>query len=281
MKKLNEKLKTEPELLKLLVSSKTYQEFLNLYFQEAKALSKAFSYGQFAIKSGISKSLIKAILDGKKRITHRTLTPILQTLDLPLHVDNYFSYLVALEDPSVLNPLLNKTKIKTYLQKFSILALQEHGTFQPVDDLFKQMDLPFIYASLGDPEKGANLETIIRRTGLSNEKVMSGLEFLIFNKTVTKINDSYIAERLFSFLDLSKENSFFHHFYLHLLEKHFSASKNNFVSKKNLFHMNVFSAKSENSESLKQELKEILNNFVQKNEDPDGDIVLSLQTGLF
>ncbi len=280
MKKFNEKLTTDKELLKLLVDSQSYQEFLTHYFFEAKNLSKNFSYAQFALKSGVSKSLVKGILDGKKRITHKTISPIIQALDLPFSLSNYFTYLVALENPTVLSPVLPKTKIKDYLKKFSMMALEDYLTIAPSDELFKFMEIPFIYAALGSLNEGSSLLTIMRMTGLDELVVKKNLDYLLLKKIIKVENNTYKVERQFSFLGDAKMGSYFQHFYLYLLDRQSSEAKTHFESKDKLFYSSVFSIDSHSQLNFKVELKELLNKYVQQIESATGDKVLSLQVGL-
>jgi transcriptional regulator with XRE-family HTH domain len=280
MKKFNEKLITDKELCLRLVESQSYQEFLLHYFHEAKTLSKNFSYAQFALKSGISKSLVKGILDGKKRITHKTISPIIHALDLPFSLSNFFSFLVALENPTVLNPTLPLPKIKNYIKKYSLMALEEYSTENHSDELFKFMEMPFVYAALGSSNEGSSVDIIIQKTGLDKKNVLMNLDYLLSKQMVLLKDNNYIINRQFLFLSDSKTGSYFQHFYLHLLNKQTTAVKSSFESKEKLFYSSVFSVDSSSLFEIKNELKELLNKYVEQSESPAGDKVVCLQLGL-
>jgi uncharacterized protein (TIGR02147 family) len=280
MQKFNELIKLERSLLMRLISCETYQAFLNLYFSECKERFPSFSYALFAGKAKISKSLVKGILDGKKRITLNTAPSICNALNLPTHLDVFFLHLIALEEPKVLAHQITEEKIRGLLKKFANLALEEYQENALQEDSFQHYDVPYIYAALGSFEEGATFEEVISRTQLPPDSTLKQLKFMIQQGIVTQDKDRYFATRQFSFLQNLKANSYFHNFYLSALEKHQFKARHQFDNNKLLFYTNILSIKEKDLPILKKEISDLINSFVRKNEVPNGDKVIMIQLGM-
>lgn len=270
-------IKSNQDLVKKLVGCKSYQLFLNLYLELMKEHNKPVSLGQLALKSGLSKSLIKGIIDGNKRITPKTIAPIKKALGLPPLLSDFFFYLVAQDVPEVMEAN-NSAKAKSLSKKYAQLALEEYVSLDKSDDFFKNPNNPIIYAALGTYDEGATFEDISKRTKLETKEIEKSLEILA-SIGALKIKDSvYFANRQFLFTTKSIYNSHFHRFYLHMLENHQKKAMRQFESQEHLFYSNVFSINEEDMKGLRDDLLEVLNRYVQKAENPTGNKIVTLQT---
>jgi uncharacterized protein (TIGR02147 family) len=73
-----------------------YREFLEDFYDEQKAINKAFSFQYFANKAGFkSKSFIKLVIDGKKNLTSDSIQKLNNILKLNEKAFSYFCDLVA------------------------------------------------------------------------------------------------------------------------------------------------------------------------------------------
>jgi uncharacterized protein (TIGR02147 family) len=281
MQKLNDSLKKDHDLLDRFLDTKNAHEFLSVYYIECKKLSASFSYGQFATKSGLSKSLVKGIFDGRKNITPRTINAVLETMRLPPLLSDYLLHLVGLEFPVVLAHKMSLSGVKSQIKKIRIRIKEEYRSREPGNDFFKIPVNPYVYASLGSFEEGATLTEISQRSGLHLNQIETSLKSLIEIEAVYLKNGSYFAVRQFSFKEDFDLNGDFYRFYLAMVKSHEQKAKNSFKEKGNLFYANVFSVENSKIEEIRKDLLEVMNKFVQKSECPSGNKIVSLQLGLF
>lgn len=272
--------KTNHDFIKQLVECKTYQLFLVLYFTETKKVSKSMSLGHLALKSGLSKSLIAGLLDGSKRITPKTIGPIRKALNLPPLLNEYFYYLVAQEVPEILE-VSTSAKAKNLTKKYARLVIEEYVTTDNTDDFFKNPHNPIIYASLGTYETGATLKEILGRSLLSEAEVTKALSALGSIGAVKEVKGIFLANRQFMFRTSAKNNSNFHHYFLHTLTLQEHAARRKFEDTEKLFYSNVFSIQDSDMKDLREDLLKLLNLYVQKSENPSGNKIVTLQTSLF
>lgn len=72
-----------------------YRKFLEHYYQEQKRRKRNFSHRFFASKAGItSPSFLKAVMDGKRNLTSRTIEQFCAALELNFKECRYFTNLV-------------------------------------------------------------------------------------------------------------------------------------------------------------------------------------------
>lgn len=72
-----------------------YRRFLEHWFQEQKRKKRHFSHRWFAKKAGItSPSLLKAVMDGKRNLTSRSIEQVSAAMDLSFKEMRYFTHLV-------------------------------------------------------------------------------------------------------------------------------------------------------------------------------------------
>lgn len=238
------------------------------------------SLGQLAIKSGLSKSLIKGIIDGDKRITSKSIGPIRKALGLPPLLNELFFYLVAQEVPEIFEDTTTQ-KTKGLIKKYAQLVLEEYVSPPKADDFFKTTYYPIIYASLGSFESGATLADIKLRSAQTDELINKGLEALVNMGAAKQEGERYYANKQFLFGASSKKGSNFYHYYLAKLEQQEVAVKGHFEDSNKLFYNNVFSVNTRDLPNLREDLLELLNRYVQKSEEPAGTQVITIQAALF
>lgn len=271
--------KANHEFIKQLVECKTYQLFLTLYLSESKKHTKSVSLGQLAMKSGLSKSLIKGVMDGTKRITPKTMGPIRKALNLPPLLNEYFYYLVAQEVPEILET--TSGKVKNLTKKYGQLVLEEYAAADNTDEFFKNPNNPIIYAALGSFEEGVSRKDILRKSLLPEAEVSKSLSHLVSIGAAKETEGIFLANRQFMFRTSAKTNSNFHQYFLHTLAIQEQVARRKFEDTAKLFYSNVFSIQESDMRDLRDDLLKLLNLYVQKSENPTGDKIVTLQASLF
>lgn len=278
--KISDIIKKDQDLIKGLVSCKTYRPFLHLYFTELKKSTKSVSLGQLAMKSGLSKSLIKGIIDGNRRITPKTIGPIRKALSLPPLLNEYFFYLVGQEVPEIME-VESPAKARGLVKKYAQLVLEEYSSSTDSDEFFKDISNPVIYASLGTYEEGATINEITTRSRLPLDVIKKSIKNLQEIGAIKEREGRLYANRQFLFRASSKKGGNFYHYYLAGLEQQERMVKRSFEDNQKLFYSNVFSVSTEDIKSIREDLLELLNRYSRRSENPDGDQVISLQASLF
>lgn len=71
-------------------------EFLRNAFRQKQIRHPAFSVQRFASRSGLSKSMASMVLNGKRRLSHDRVAPVLAALNRP-HEERYLRVLMDFE----------------------------------------------------------------------------------------------------------------------------------------------------------------------------------------
>ena len=280
MRLFTQKVLSDPDLMEFLVDCRSYQPFLARYFLECKALSTAFSYGQLAKKTGVSKTLVKAIFDGERKLTTKTGPVFAKALGLPPFLEEFFFQLVALEEPRLHSPPQSRQKTLAQLRKFGRLALSELAPPKNADEIFRRPGMPQLYTGLGTFANGATVEELGRKLKLPTETVSSQLASLEAGGLVVREGERYRATHDRVTLAASQANSNFHRFYLDLLARHTEAARLQFDDRAHLFYAGTFNIRQQDLPQLRKELVALLSRFLENSDSEEGDKVCSLVLSL-
>jgi uncharacterized protein (TIGR02147 family) len=269
----------ERDSLIRLVSCRDYRSFISIY-KEERSRSSRLSYSMIARRAGFSaRSFPRDVVNGQKRLTLRSLQPMLKGLGLRGDLAEYFKTLVFLEHPETCIPRKERSSLEQKLKnlKDRILANQdlEHG------DPYRSKLFPLIYAACGSQDQGALILDIQKKTALSKDQITQTLNDLVQLKIVSKRGEKYFpnAANHLCIEGLEKSDAF-KAFFRYLLEQAAAQSKKNFSSDKKLFFTSCLSVRGEKLQQLKTDLKDLLRQYVDASEDPDGDTVVSLVCSL-
>ena len=164
----------ESEVESLLEQS-NYRDFLAEFFRIKKAKNSAFSFTVFNRKAGFSsRSTIKDIIDGRRRLTSSTLPQVLDGMELNELFSTYFVNLVATDEADVQSPKLSTMSVDK-------LANKVRWSLKPVDvdeSLFENPNVPLVYCALGDQFAGKSISQIQILTGLTEKAAMTAIDFL-------------------------------------------------------------------------------------------------------
>jgi len=169
-----------------LFLAKNYRSFLGCFFSDLvkRQSPKVLTYQLFADRSGFSsKSFIRDVIVGKKRLTLRSLPKVIEGLKLNRQWAQYFAILVRIEEDGCRSLKYNKN---IELQKLASIQLriESKRTKKMVKDkaelnVFLSKNFPEVYAALGTPEKGACFEDIQKRTNLDLKELESCLKKIV------------------------------------------------------------------------------------------------------
>lgn len=141
-----------------------YREFLQDFYNEQKALNKAFSFQYFANKAGFkSKSFIKHVIDGKKNLTADSIEKLNNVLKLKDKSFSYLTDLVAFNQASTIdqrNFLFGKLSQYNKRNASRVILTQQYDIyskwyFNAIRELVVTVDFVDDYGRLGKMLKPA------------------------------------------------------------------------------------------------------------------------------
>jgi transcriptional regulator with XRE-family HTH domain len=258
------------ELYSNLVQQDSYRSFLGCYFQWKKEHVYAFSYARFSTQLGLqSKSSIRDILTGRRRLTVATFHKILKSLDLPSLLSQYFSLLVQEEEGfDLLDPPPNKELLKDKI-KDSL-----HQIELPVSVL-ENKQIPYLYSCLGNKDRGVSLPELSKLSGLSEQKMSETLEQMV-KLGITRINEqgNYVAVNFHLKVNSNSELEIYNQYF---------ATMTKLVGEKvikndplDIYQNTSILIDKEQLSDFKRDLSKSLEDLIQKYETPYGDQVVDL-----
>jgi uncharacterized protein (TIGR02147 family) len=268
-----------------LWKTESYREFLSRSLHSVEG--RKANLAAFSRKAGFaSRGFMVDLLQGRKRLTARSLPKVTLALGLKGPLKNYFETLVALEEEDLRKKGESDQALKARLVKLR-LRLEQGGikasskALENSQDLFLSHHVFPIYAALGSLEKGASLEDILLRTGLPQRVVTSQLEILQKNDCVSMQDGVYRASELFLMSEKLGINAAFRAAFKHStleMGDRFEKERN---SKEVLFYHGAFSTSRARLPELKEKLIALLNDFVEVEQVENGDKVQKLTLGFY
>ena len=264
-----------------LRSSKNYREFLQNYLD-----MKDLSYADFARATGFGRGFPGEIVAGKRRLTAKSYFPFEKALKLPLAGKKFFRCLVAIEESDVFpdfnsiqaQELILKLKNKPWsATRKQIIEGSEQIDFK---QLLKENDVMSIYAALGTPDKGANLEQLLNRTGLSLQKLNWGLQGLIQSKLAEKREMIFYPKDFHLFLKTIDHSELLKAQFLAASKASQERIRTNENTEGEFFFLSRFCIQESALPELKVALREVILKFIDESIETEGNRVVQLVTAL-
>lgn len=263
----------DAKLTKLLLQAKNSSEFIGLvlvYLKEQKGISlmKLSQRAGFA-----AKSFLRDVSLGKKRLSPQSAPMVASAFRLETDDTRYFCAMVEMENasPKAGGPVLKRS--------FKLLRERlETKLNEPAIDLksIEGQQWFRIYAALGDKEDGATLAQISKRAGLPELTCENILSLLCKAKAVEKTNLNYRPSHNHL---VFKDKEIFRTQYLMLLNELYQRSSTKFDDPHSLFFQGWFSVSESSLPEFKKKLREVMSQFVDENEEPDGNVVVAIGLG--
>jgi uncharacterized protein (TIGR02147 family) len=267
-----------PELLK----APDYRGFLLVLYATNKKHSREFSFAYLAKRCRFSsKSFLKDVIDGKKRLSLESTNKVIEGLALPSLWGKYFLLMVADQERFSLTGKINipkdLTRIKEKLEKRKTDEIDDSGS-----KLFQHLQSwPYVYAALGSQKAGSSLAEIKERTRLNTIEIEETLRHLINEKMVVQDHRRFYAKSHTAFFENLGKSEFFKKFYQKTLERLHQQAQRNFQSEKSLFYNMCLSVDPEKMAAFRMELADLLDKYTSDVEDPQGARIASLVCGLY
>lgn len=262
-----------------LQQSPDYRNFLKIYLRE-----KGLNISDFARATGFSRSYPSDVLAKKRRLTSKSATKFEKALKLPSLGRKLFCLLVAAEESDVF-PEIDRLKLQKNIFELRQKSWMtdrhkmKESDSAAIEILLSDSRVMAIYAAAGEPEIGASLEEIQKRTRLFGQELnrnlvkLEEIGFLHFKQ------DRYFPKDLHLFLETTDQSR--------LLKSVFqkacrmaSESVQNPESKHEMFFCSSFCIQEEALPELKAALRELVLKYIDDSIRPDGDRVVRFVTAL-
>lgn len=273
----------DKQLAEGLLAAQNYREFLATAFDLLKKRNAHFGYSYFAKRAGFSaRSYPREVVTGRKRITANSLGKFIGGFDLTNELAEYFTLLVMEEEPEVnINDLPNaeitELKARTRQRLQAILAGENGADNEETVKIYRTQEWPEIYASLHD-SVGSSLSEVQARSGLSKSVCKRALDNMIQQELVKfdEASQTYfcLASNLF-FFKLGGD-AFFKNYFVDQMQRAKDKATINFRNPEALFFTSVFSVDSRKMPELVNELRAVLNKYIDQAEKPLGDHIAKL-----
>ncbi len=265
-----------------LVNARNFRDFIKLVLIIRSTDQKRFSYADLARKAGFSsRSFPREVVMGKKTLTLESLKKMSAGLDLSRDLIQYFTYLVELEIESCRGPGKTISSVEKSLMNLkSRIVQKESDLLNKKDSPFSSLFLPKVFAALGSEINGASTAEVKRRTSLSEETILTSLKSLEDIGLVIRKGIRFYPQVTHpSIQNLNSETLFKSYFKENL--NHISNELDaDYGKSHSLFFNSCFLISVKEVTRLKEELRELLLKYVDENESPNGDKVLSLTCAL-
>lgn len=268
-----------------LLKQNNYRSFLEELIRELSK-EKTINFSALSRQAGFSsRSYIKEVIAGKKRLTLSSTAKVKQALGMNTLLGNYFEALVALEeeDVDVQQLSLDSRKVRAEKLRTKLLdRLQSEALANSQGDkIFLNRYAPDVYAALGTVEAGASLEEITQRCGLSEAEVLKVLQHFLELQVVDQKRRRYFAVQCNLDIFGQGNNLNFQTVYIQGLHKLNEEARRKFENPQSLFLHSAFSISKNKLPELRERLRKVVLEVLDEQQIDSGDHVAKVTLGLY
>lgn len=275
-------------LAQVALASGDYRSFLSATLETLSATQKRgkFSHAAFARKAGFkSRGFTQEVISGRKRITSQSFPKFTKALQLPRHANTVFKLLVLRDEPDFNEAGLSREAIERALGEVRDRIRTEMSFAEKGDEVSKKIHghrhVLSIYAVLGNREKGASFDDIVRRTGLQPALCRRVLDQLVEQKLAQENNGRFVSiNSHLVFQGLAGDHPAKTAYLETVSDLHKSAASD-FSDPEKVFVQSYFSVDPRRLPELKKKLWSVILDFVDEFDHDDGERVGKLVVGFF
>ena len=266
------------EIVKSLLQQKNYRNFLLQFFVLKKALSGSqYSYGVFSKKAGISsRSTIRDIAEGRRRITSSLMPKILKGLDLPYLLSRYFVNLVKKDEHDLESHLVSEINLEDLKSKI-LLSIEQKVVG---DEIFLHDSIPMIFSCLGGGVNGLSIAEISQISGIDEKDLGEPLKIMEQSGLVISFGERYVSRNLHLSFSGGQKNSNFHRYLVRLFQKEVEVIEKDIDNPSTLFTFFNTLVLEEDFANIKSDLLVLLERFFEEHENKNGDKALKFILGM-
>ncbi|MGZ3712786.1 MAG: hypothetical protein ACXVBE_13565 [Bdellovibrionota bacterium] len=277
----------DPQFKDKLLEAPDYRAFIRLFFERdgTRKFPKQLSFTSFAARAGFSsKAFMNDILATRKRITPSSFDRVVKGLNLNASWSEYLHSQVAAEETKFHSPGKEAEFYKKRQQALRAKIAKRSATapsngMSPLVRVYLQRDFPVVFASLGEVNTGAELETIIQRSRLPRPRVLAVLKEMQECGLAAEQGNKFIPSTVALEAESLGSSEVFRADVLRSLDKAKARLMKQSDSPDSLFMSQTFSVSRRNLPQLKKILAETVRSFAADAEHAEGDTVAELVLG--
>jgi hypothetical protein len=222
-----------------------------------------------------SRSYIREVLDGKKRLALQSLPRFVRAFRLNKTAEALLACLVALEEQDANIEGLSRSQLQEQAESLRQKLRRRDGETKHRRDAFSfGPQAVSIFAALGSPEKGADLAQIQSRSGVDEATCGLVLGELLRKGVIENRNDRYfVSDVNLDLSGLGKDLAFERLFgnVLNDLSKNY---RKKLGSNEELLFYTAFSIRKDRLPEMKKRFRELLLEMIDTEQQDDGDAVV-------
>lgn len=275
-------------LYEAALAAEDYRAFLSQTFAALAegSRTKRFNYSSFARKAGLqSRGFAKEVVTGRKRLTSQSYPKFERALALPLPLKKYFSLLVMREEPDLNDRGLDRVEMDQRIDdareriKDHLATGDSEGDLS--EELYRNTHYLSVYSVLGDREKGASFEEVVRKTRLHPALCERVLEHLVKQSAAVEFNGRYRSVNPHLVFQGLKGDHSCRGAFLETIAQLKKRANDDFDHPEQLFIHSYFTVDRRRLPELRKRLWSLVLEFVDQCDSNDGDSVHKLVVGLF
>lgn len=275
-------IKLDKNARKWLVDTDNFRDFITKVIELRSTDQRKFGYADLARSAGfVSRSFPREVVKGNKTLTLDSLRKMAKGLGLSKDLIQYFTYLVELEVESCRDERKSVASIEKSLKNLKSRIVQKENDILKINDgPFANKFFPRIFAALGSELDGASTAEVKRRTNLTEETIITSLKSLEELGLVVRKGTRFYPQISHPSLQNLKSDSQFKKYFKVNVEEILKGLDADYTKDHCLFFNSCFIISTKDEIRFKEELRELLLNYVDEHDTPTGDKVVSLTCSL-
>jgi hypothetical protein len=268
-----------------IIYANDYRSFLRALLDERRANGEKVNFSGLSRRAGFaSRSYIKEVLEGKKRVAAPSLLRFIKAFRLDKTTGSLFSFLVALEEEDVnfegLSSEHLRLKIEATREKLS-RRISKSKNVNRSDAFAPGPRAVEVFAALGSPERGASIEQIQSRSRLDQETCMKVLNYFLAKKIIRHEKGRYFLSQPNLDLGSLGKDLAFKKLFGRVIEELNQSHRSKLSSKEELFFYSAYSVRRSQLPEMKKRLRELLLEYIDTEQVDDGDAVVKTVIALY
>lgn len=264
-----------------LIKCESYRDYIQVAI--VHSTGKSMNYAAVARKLKFSsRAFVYELLQGRKAMTANSLNKFILALKLKGPFAQLLQYLVWLEEPKLaLSAGVTEEKVRLKINDLRKRIAEKYVSAPLNNPDFISYDVFNVYASIGSETVGSTFSEVLQRTGLTESTVNSILHHFELAGFVYKKEDRFFTSKVNVDMKMLGDNIGFKQAYLEAIKKLSKRATQMEENKQDLFFHTAFSVRKEKLAEMQERLQEVILDFLDNEQDEDGDTVQKITLGFY
>lgn len=263
-----------------LRAAHNYRDFLEQYLT-----LRGLTRSDLARSTGFGRGFPGDVICGRRRLTLKSFTAFDRAMKLPAAGRRLFKYLLASEEPNLF-PGLDLGHLPARIVELRTKpwqVLRREASEPPnvmAAAVLRQPQAVAVFAASGEPGRGARLDEIQKRTGLSDAELTRLIRELIQSGMLRFENGLYEPSDLHLFVKTAGQSAVFARLFKEVCQQAGERAAHALAAPEEFFFTSAICVRESRLPELKAELRKTILAFVDSAVYPNGDRVVQLMTSM-